>query len=148
DMNFSGRFAEFAGGVEAFQDNGKLRCQTMQVTLDQPVNFKQTTGSQKSKIDHIVCSRDNLKDQYVYTLDEERDSANKLVTFRRLLLTEAEIDNIAQRLNGKGPGVLDFVGLSSGGGLGPDNMKPRGGIDAPKEAKEDALKKVDEAILK
>ena len=41
DMVFNGKYADFHGGVIAYQDSGKLKCQNLQVTLDREVSFKE-----------------------------------------------------------------------------------------------------------
>jgi hypothetical protein len=112
-MWFNGRSADFDGGVVAFQDNGKLQCQQMQATFDRPIDFKKTTGSQAAKIDKILCiAKENEK---VFIHEEERAKDNKLIKYQRLLLAALEVDNLEQRMNGSGPGVLDFIGKAAPG---------------------------------
>ncbi len=133
-MWFNGRSADFDGGVEAFQDNGKIRCQQMQVTLDKPVHFKQTKGSQTAKIDKILCN--GKDDQQVFILEEERDKNNKIVMFRRLMLAVVEVDNKEQRMVGSGPGVLDYIGHGS-----PNDPVAKDGQKIDEKRKEDAISK-------
>ncbi|MEI7684624.1 MAG: LptA/OstA family protein, partial [Planctomycetota bacterium] len=137
-MVFDGKFAEFVGGVEAFQDNGKILCQEMQVTMDKPVVFKKTNGNQTAKIDRIICN--GREDRKVLILEEDRDAKNALQMYRRLLLAVVEVDNIEQKMNGSGPGVLDFISRSSASDPGlAGGEKPKGAEPAKKD---------DEKILK
>ena len=55
-MLFNGKFAEFNGGVEAYQDNASLKCQGLQVTLDRYVSFKEgQKENQNAKVEKLVC---------------------------------------------------------------------------------------------
>jgi lipopolysaccharide export system protein LptA len=110
-MVFDGWFAHFDGNVQAYQDTGKLMCQSMQVKMDKHVDFKQgPRGEQKPVVDDIVCDHDKRP---VILEDHERDAENKLISYRRLQLGEMHVDNKAQRMEGSGVGVgglLDFIG--------------------------------------
>ena len=111
-MVFNGSLANFDGNVQAIQDGGRMLSQSMQVTLDKAVDFKQgQRGDQKSSIDKIVC--DSPAPKQVYTEDVEREPDGKLVSYRRLGLQEMEINNKDQRMDGSArglDGVLDFIG--------------------------------------
>src|SRR5262249_9510151 len=93
----------------------------MQVALDKPVQFKQSKDNQSAKVNRIVCdAKDKL---LVEILEEERDKSGKLVLYRRMLLPTVDVNNLEQRLEGSGPGTLDFIGQSNGNetGLAPAN---------------------------
>jgi lipopolysaccharide export system protein LptA len=128
-MVFNGSLANFDGNVEAFQDTGRLLSQSMQVTLDHPIDFKKgQRGDQKSAVDKIVC--DSPPPKRVYVIDEEREPNGKLITFKRLQLQVMEVDNKDQRMDGSARGiggVLDFIG--------------RGNDDAPLGKTEEAKTK-------
>jgi hypothetical protein len=129
-MFFNGRSAEFKGRVLALQGNGKMLAYEMQVTLDKPVYFKQTRDGQTAKVDQIVCYRDSRSkdktDEFVWIEEVERQSNDKIVSYRRLCLTMVDVKNPEQHLNGSGPGVLDFIGQSSASdaGIGPTAQAP------------------------
>src|SRR5262249_24386039 len=58
DMVFNGKDADFQGGVVAEQDNGQMKCQTLQVTLDKTVSFKEgQKGGQGAKVEKLVSNR-------------------------------------------------------------------------------------------
>src|SRR5262249_33642325 len=46
-MLFTGKSAEFQGGVQAEQENSRLACQFMQVFFDEPISLKQGAKSDK-----------------------------------------------------------------------------------------------------
>ena len=59
EMHFNGEIANFHGNVQATQDNTRLLCHNMQVTLDQRVNFKSTArqrGQQTANVSKVVCN--------------------------------------------------------------------------------------------
>jgi hypothetical protein len=149
-MWFGGRVAEFHGGVQAFQENSKVQCEEMQVTLDKPVHFKQTQGSQTAKVEKIVCQGKDVVDvktgalisrQFVEIRESEHDKNQKLVFDRRMVLALADVNNTEQRLEGSGPGTLDFIGRST------SNDNVLGGANTTSPPKND-VPKAEEAILK
>jgi lipopolysaccharide export system protein LptA len=55
-MLFNGNFAEFHGGVQADQEDGRLACQAMQVFFDRPVSLKEGQKSDRpAKVQNLVC---------------------------------------------------------------------------------------------
>src|SRR5262249_6095552 len=55
-MLFDGRDATFQGGVIAYQDDSSLRCETLDVSLDKSVSFKEgQKGGQSAKVEKLVC---------------------------------------------------------------------------------------------
>ena len=111
-MTVQGMHAEFKGGVEALQDNGKMRCQEMQVAFDKPINFKPGAKDEKPAVDQILCTVKRA-DQSVYLVDEERDEANRLMAYKRLQAASVASNNKDQSFNGSGPGRLDYVNRST-----------------------------------
>jgi lipopolysaccharide export system protein LptA len=142
-MDFDGLMAHFDGNVQAYQDTGRLKCQSMQVKMDKHVDFKQgPRGDQKPVVDDIVCDHDK---RGVILEDHERDAENKLVSFRRLQLGVMHVDNKSQRMEGSGSGVgglLDFIGRGK-----PDEPLIGKGND-PKQAPPQANAGKDDFILK
>ena len=111
-MTLQGMHAEFKGGVEALQENGKMRCQEMQVAFDKPINFKPGAKDEKPAIDQILCTVKRA-DQSVYLIDEERDEANRLMSYKRMQIASLASNNKEQSFNGSGPGRLDLITRSS-----------------------------------
>jgi hypothetical protein len=67
-MNFNGRYAEFEGGVQAYQDNSKLLCQSMTAMMDRFVSLKEgQKGGQSAKVEQVVCQ------DKVYAVDVQRE---------------------------------------------------------------------------
>lgn len=108
DMLFNGKFAEFYGGVQAFQDNSSLKCQTLQVTLDKYVSFKEgQKENQTAKIEKLVC------DKKVYMEDETKGPDGKRTAYRRVIGSALDHDNVEGRANIPGPGTVIQVAASS-----------------------------------
>ncbi len=113
DMIFNGKFAEFHGGVQAFQDTAVLKCQTLQATLDKYVSFKEgQKENQNAKIDKLVC------DRKVFVEDEARSPEGKRLSYRRLIGIELDMDNPEGRANVAGPGTVIQIAQGSSD-LGP-----------------------------
>ncbi len=56
-MIFRGKDADFYGGVQAEQDNSRLRCEDMSVTFDRFVSLKEgQKGGQGAKVDQVLCT--------------------------------------------------------------------------------------------
>src|SRR5262245_7390422 len=108
DMLFNGKFAEFHGGVLAYQDNARLKCQTMQVTLDRFVSFK--TGQkdkENAKVEKLVC------DQRVWVEDETISPEGKKLTYKRLTGSALDMDNPEGRFIAPGPGQTIYIAKGS-----------------------------------
>jgi hypothetical protein len=101
DMLFDGSHADFRGGVVAYQEDASLRCQTMQVTLDKVVSFKEgQKGGQGAKVEKLVC------DHKVYVADTTRDDKGELLRYQRLVAVELTADNPLGRTDAIGPGKV------------------------------------------
>jgi len=104
NMLFNGQYADFHGGIVAYQDNAKMQCQTLQVSLDKAVSFKNGQKSgQNAKVDKLLCDRN------VYILDEKKDSQGGLQQYNRLEARELIMDNQEGRTNGVGPGMVYLI---------------------------------------
>jgi lipopolysaccharide export system protein LptA len=99
-MMFNGPDAEFHGGIQATQENGRLMCQVLQVYLDRPVSLKEgNKGKEAARVKNLMC------DQKVNLHDVAMDGT-KLVKDQRLQGTYLEIDNVANTAQAGGPGVV------------------------------------------
>jgi hypothetical protein len=110
-MVFDGKEANFSGGVQAFQENSRLRCRSLQVTLDRRVSLREGQQAGRSaRVDHLVS------DQQV-EVDETVREKGKLKKFSRLVCGEMVLDNVKNRVDAKGPGVasgLQFGAVDNG----------------------------------
>ena len=101
-MYFDGKYAEFAGNVQADQDNARLTCGTLQVVLDRYVSLQETKRDGKqvpAALDRMLC------DQRV-TLQNGIREGDKWVEYQRIEGQEVAFDNPSAELNVKGPGAL------------------------------------------
>jgi hypothetical protein len=106
NMLFNGKFAEFFGGVKAYQDTGNLKCHALQVTLDRFVSFKEgQKDKQNAKVEKLVC------DRQVFVEDETRTPDGKRrLTYKRLTGTAMDMDNPEGRVMAYGPGTAINIG--------------------------------------
>ncbi|MBI3410676.1 MAG: hypothetical protein HY040_20255 [Planctomycetes bacterium] len=128
DMFFNGRSAEFdcavtggGGGVQAYQDTGKMLAESLQVTLDRFVSFKEgQKGGQAAKVEKLLCSKK------VYVEDDQRDERKKIKQFDRIVCGQLDMDNEVGRSNAVGPGRFYHIAPGTddapifGGGAKPD----------------------------
>jgi hypothetical protein len=127
DMIFNGKYADFHGGVQAFQDNATLKCQDLFVTLDRVVSFKEgQKENQDAKVEKLVC------DHKVWVVDDKRDADGRQVQFDRLVATELTMDNQDGPIIAAGVGKVEHLAKGAPGGLQGPAPHPK--ADAPKEA--------------
>jgi lipopolysaccharide export system protein LptA len=145
EMHFDGKLAIFSGGVTAEQNNSRLRCQEMQVTLDRPVSFKE--GERKStpaKVEHLVCDRGQSKQPVM--VEDTKFDGSKLVGYQRLHSQELHVDNQEGKMEAPGPGgIFNLLQLGSAedGTLGsPEIKKTSQSPTAPKVKEELKLTRV------
>lgn len=127
-MLFSGRSAEFHGGIQADQENARLACQALQVFFDRAISLKEGTKSdQPARVQNLVCDR-NVR------IDDATYEGMKLVKFQRIMgptvdvhALEPEDDDPRQPpaagsqspgnvVHGTGPGTVRILQL---GGVDP-----------------------------
>ncbi|MFO0965663.1 MAG: LptA/OstA family protein [Gemmataceae bacterium] len=134
DMIFNGKDADFNGGVQAYQDNGALKCDTLQVTLDRTVSLKEGQKSgQQATVEKLVCHRK------VWAQDETRDPAGKLGQYNRLIAAELAVDNIGGPSIAHGPGGrVIHLGL---GTLDDQAAPAKKGAAPPAKAKDLVMKR-------
>jgi hypothetical protein len=142
EMLFNGKDADFHGGVTAYQDNGSLRCWTLQVTLDRVVSFKEgQKGAQGAKVERLVADRS------VYVADSTFDEKGKLIRYERLTAQELTTDNQEGPTNAPGPGHVWLLQLGTPDPSAPTGTaKPAPGAKPPppkKESEEMTLTRVD-----
>jgi len=102
-MVFNGKDAEFHGDVLAEQENSRLLCQALQVSLDQPVSLREgDRGGPPAKVQHLVC------DQGVRIEDVKRDG-NKLIQHQRIEAPALTVDNEEGIVKAPGPGIVRIL---------------------------------------
>jgi hypothetical protein len=138
-MFFDGKEATFGGGVQAFQDNGRLKCQVLQAVLDRTVSFREgQKGSQAAKVETLVC------DKKVHVEDTVRENG-KVVKYSRLVCPVVSVDNVAGKTSAGGPGIATVVqkGAVDSGMAGPASApaaKPAHGARAQPAKPQEEMK--------
>jgi lipopolysaccharide export system protein LptA len=138
DMFFNGNCAEFHGGVQAEQGNGRLLCQEMQVFLDRPVSFKEgEKRDQQPKVRTLVCDKS-------VRVEDATWEGRKLVKYDRLSSPAVSMDNEEGVVQASGPGVVHLLQLGSaddnGFGPPPRGPAPQGGTPAKGKPAPEELK--------
>ncbi len=138
DMLFNGKFAQFHGGVEAHQEKARLLCQSMQVTLDSYVSFKEgQKENQNAKVDKLVC------DRKVWIEDTVLAADGKPLMLKLLTGANLDMDNPDGRLYVPGPGTARQLAYGTiEVGLRPVNA-PKSNAPAPKQDLRLILTRVD-----
>jgi hypothetical protein len=127
-MLFDGKFAEFEGGVVAYQEDASLRSQNMQVTLDRAVSFKEgQKGSQNAKVEILAC------DGKVFIVEEKKDDKGNREKYYRLESTQVRLDNTVELVNASGPGkvIIISTGSEDPGLAGPGTAGSQSGAAKP-----------------
>ncbi|GEM_PF-288806 len=140
DMLFNGKFAEFHGGVLAYQDNAKLKCQTMQVTLDRFVSFKAgQKDKENAKVEKLVC------DKKVWVEDETLAPDGKRLAYKRLAGSALDMDNPEGRFIAPGPGQTIHIAEGAGdlNPAAPPPMAPKKDGPNPKQGQKMTFTRVD-----
>lgn len=128
NMLFNGQYADFQGGVVAYQDNSKMQCQNLQVTLDKAVSFKNGQKSgQTAKVERILCDRN------VYIVDEKKDDKGGLLQYDRFEAVELAMNNQEGRTTASGPGTVNHIAR----GPADPGLAPPANGGPPANAKEE-----------
>jgi lipopolysaccharide export system protein LptA len=139
EMHFDGKQAFFSGGVTAEQNNSRLRCQEMQVTLDRPVSFKEgEKNSASAKVEHLVC--DHGQSKQVVMVEDTKFEGSKLVGYQRLHSQELYVDNKEGKMEASGPnGIFNLLqlGTAEEGAPGSPEIKKTSRSPAAPKAKEE-----------
>ena len=109
DMLFNGKFADFHGGVQAYQENAAMKCQDLYVTLDRVVSFKEgQKENQGAKVEKMVC------DLKVAVEDKKKDAAGKWAHVHRLNGTQLTMDNLEGPIIAIGNGKVEHLAPAAG----------------------------------
>lgn len=107
-MEFDGKDADFYGGVQGKQDDARLVCKTLHVTLDRHISFKEgQTGGKGAKVDKL------LADQKVAILDRKVDRDKNLIEANLLEGAVLDMDNLEGATKMHGPGRVRHLAMGS-----------------------------------
>lgn len=131
-MFFNGKEAEFHGGIQAEQDNARLICQTMRVTLDRVVSMREgERASQPAKVQTLLCDRS-------VEIEDNLIENGKTVAYKRITCQELVLDNDTEsgddsRVNAPGPGEVRIMQpeTKDDGGFGAIGGQPSPKQPAP-----------------
>jgi lipopolysaccharide export system protein LptA len=141
EMHFDGKQAFFSGGVTAEQNNSRLRCQEMQVTLDRPVSFKEgEKNSASAKVEHLVCDHGQSKQPVM--VEDTKFEGSKLVGYQRLHSQELYVDNKEGKMEASGPnGIFHLLqlGTAEDGTMNSPEIKKTPQRPAAPKAKEELM---------
>jgi lipopolysaccharide export system protein LptA len=133
-MFFNGKDAEFDGGAIAVQDNSRLQCRTLQVSLDKYVSLKEgQKGGQGAKVEQMVCDK-KVNAEEITRLE------GKLQKYSKSEGREMTFDNRDERVYVTGPGKVHLLQLGSvddGAGTAPRPLPTQVAPKAPSRPKEE-----------
>ncbi len=104
-MTFDGRTATFADSVIANTQFQQLQTQTMQVQLQRPVSFVQTSLQQQPQVENISCRGGVLIESRSFDVQQQ------LVRHDLVQITDFAVNVLSGALAG-GPGWINSVGLA------------------------------------
>jgi hypothetical protein len=123
----------FQGNVFVEHADGWLRSQQLAVVLTAPVQFDGAASGQPPEAAQLEC-RGDVNAQF-----DQRDAAGLLVSHQELRLDSLIVNQITGALRGDGPGHLDSIHASKGGGSWLDLPDPtRGAAAQPRTVEQDA----------
>ena len=107
-MLFSGKNAEFRGGVQAEQQTSRLLCEVMQVSFDRPISLREGDKKDQARpqVDQVVCDK-SVQVEDIVRVD------GKLQTYKRLVAPVVSLDNEEQVVTAMGPGEVRIIQLGT-----------------------------------
>jgi lipopolysaccharide export system protein LptA len=140
NMTFDGKIAWFFGGVQGFQDDASIKCESMQAVMDRMVVFKEGhKDGDGAKVERLVASA------RVYVKDEQFDKDQKLEKASRLECRELDVDNRFGPTRAVGPGKFWHLapGDSDAGPAGQPAVPKKGPPAPAPKAKQMHLTRID-----
>jgi hypothetical protein len=132
-MYFDGQTAHFdwpsdkhsGRSVQAEQNNSRVACQAMQVTLDRKISLREgEKGKQQANVQKVVCDKD------VWVEDFKREDSH-IVEYQRTVCPILSVDNEDDKedsvVNAGGPGTVRIFQLRTRG----DVLPPPGQTSSP-----------------
>ena len=113
-MEFDGTLAEFYGHVQADQENTRLLCHHMQVTLDQNVRLgpqaRSSSNPQKNaNVDKVVCVTTGLDGAQPVSVEDSVREKGQLVRYQRIESRELALFKKTGQLEAAGPGEVRIL---------------------------------------
>ncbi len=115
EMHFNGTLARFQGHVQADQENTRLLCHGMQVTLDRPVRLNQqqpgaaTSNTKTANVEKVVCETTGKEgDPPVSVVDSLRENG-AITRYQRIESHELAVFKSEQRMEAPGPGEVRII---------------------------------------
>ncbi len=109
-MNFDGKLARFEETVQVVREQQKLQTETLEVTLDQKIDFAEAKISQRPEIERIEC-REGV------TLESRQFDPRGLKSIARLQTRDLSLHQKTGAITGSGPGWLEQVGRGNPDGI-------------------------------
>jgi hypothetical protein len=140
EMYFNGLIARFQEHIQAEQDNTRLLCHGMEVTLDREVKLNQAARTSKSpdgksaSVAKVVCETDGTDGgQPVSVVDsiyETKGDERRMVRYQRIESRELLLFKLEGKLEAPGPGEVRILQLGPKDQTGPlappTNVKTKG----------------------
>lgn len=149
EMYFNGLIARFQGHIQASQDNTRLLCHGMEVTLDQEVKLNQAASEKKANaksatVAKVICETNGTDGaQPVSVVDsvyEMKDGERKMVRYQRIESRELLLFKLEGKIEAPGPGevrILQMGPKDQAGPIGPTNKAKNKGPELPKPPEEE-----------
>ncbi|MFL5329433.1 MAG: LptA/OstA family protein [Gemmataceae bacterium] len=125
-MDFDGTLAEFYGHVQADQENTRLLCHHMQVTLDQRVRLGQQdpqanqNPSRAANVDKVICVTTGEDGAQPVSVEDSIREKDQLVRYQRIESRELAVFKKTGQLEAAGPGEVRILQPGpKNGGLSP-----------------------------
>lgn len=113
EMHFNGSVANFQGHVQADQDNTRLLCHAMQVTLDRPVKFTQqpggASGAKAAGVDKVVCVTTGEDGAAPVSVVDSLREGGIITRYQRIESRELSVFKGEGRLEAPGPGEVRIL---------------------------------------
>jgi hypothetical protein len=140
-MLFLGKTADFYGGIQAEQENGRMQCEWLQVNFDKPISLKEGMKADRSaRVQTLLCHR-NVR------VEDSKYEGKKLASYQMIMGTELEMISLDEEdrkpnqpsagndLHTTGPGAVRIYQRSADPAAAPGAKKP-----APGKAPEGEMK--------
>jgi lipopolysaccharide export system protein LptA len=111
EMHFNGTIATFQGQVQADQENTRLLCHSMQVTLDQTVKFAQQAGGNKqtANVKKVVCNTTGQDGAAPVSVVDSLRENGAVTRYQRIEARELTVLKADGQLEAPGPGEVRIL---------------------------------------
>jgi hypothetical protein len=114
EMHFNGILARFQGSVQADQDNTKLTCHGMQVTLDRPVRLNQQQpgagpAAKAANVEKVVCETTGKDGASPVSVVDSLRENGAITRYQRIESQELAVFKSEGRLEAPGPGEVRIM---------------------------------------